>query len=116
MAPQRRGESFELATSISSGKPPVDARSSGIALLLGRVPSSVQGSNPVKGEAGNSAQMYLEQEGEMYKLSRLIGYSGVEVTEEYLKDFTVRAARQQQEKISAVGALDLRNKGEKKTF
>ena len=53
------------------------------------------------------ARMYLENGGGIYKLSRLMGHSSVEVTEEYLKDFNVRAARQDQDRFSAVSALDL---------
>lgn len=49
---------------------------------------------------------YLEQGGEIYKLSRLLGHSSVEVTEEYLKSFNQRAARRDQEKFSAVTAMD----------
>jgi len=62
------------------------------------------------------ARMYLEQGGEIYKLSRLMGHSSVEVTEEYLKDFKVRAARQEHDKFSPVGALNLlkRRSGKKK--
>jgi len=63
------------------------------------------------------ARMYLEQGGEIYRLSRLMGHSSVEITEEYLKDFKVRAARQEQEKFSPVGSLNLlgrRKNGKKK--
>lgn len=62
------------------------------------------------------ARMYLEQGGEIYKLSRLMGHSSVEITEEYLKDFNVRAARQEHDRFSPVGALNLlgKQKGRKK--
>lgn len=53
------------------------------------------------------ARMYLEQGGEIYRLSRLMGHSSVEVTEEYLKDFRVRAARQEYDRFSAVNNLGL---------
>jgi site-specific recombinase XerD len=56
------------------------------------------------------ACMYLEQGGEIYKLSRLMGHSSVKVTEDYLKDFNIRAARQEHEKFSPVKALDLLHK------
>lgn len=59
------------------------------------------------------ARMYLEQGGGIYKLSRLMGHSSVEVTEEYLKDFKMRAARQEQGKFSPVNTLDLLNKNKK---
>jgi hypothetical protein len=47
-----------------------------------------------------------------------MGHSSVEVTEEYLKDFNVRSARQEQDKFSPVNTLDLlgkrtRGKGKK---
>jgi integrase/recombinase XerD len=54
--------------------------------------------------------MYLEQGGEIYKLSRLMGHSSVEVTEEYLKDFHVRAARLEHDKFSPVNSLGLTGK------
>ncbi len=53
------------------------------------------------------ACIYLEQGGEIYKLSRLLGHSSVEVTEEYLKSFKQRAARKDQERFSAVAAMDV---------
>ena len=56
------------------------------------------------------ARMYLEQGGEIYKLSRLMGHSDIEVTQEYLKDFNNRAARQDQDRFSVVGALGLLKK------
>jgi len=40
------------------------------------------------------AVRYLEQGGDLYKLSRLMGHSSVVVTEGYLRAFTARAARQ----------------------
>lgn len=60
------------------------------------------------------ACMYLEQGGEIYKLSKLMGHSSVEVTEEYLKSFNIRAARRDQEKFSPVQALDLLSRRRKK--
>src|SRR5579875_2669807 len=56
------------------------------------------------------ARMYLEKGGEIYKLSRLMGHSSVEVTEEYLKDFKVRAARQEHDKFSPVASIGLLGK------
>ena len=53
---------------------------------------------------------YMENGGEIYKLSRLMGHSSVEVTEEYLKVFNLRAARENQEQFSAVSTLDLLSK------
>jgi integrase/recombinase XerD len=57
---------------------------------------------------------YMENGGEIYKLSRLMGHSSVEVTEEYLKVFNLRAARQNQEQFSAVSTLDLLSKRKRK--
>jgi hypothetical protein len=57
--------------------------------------------------------MYMEQGGDIYKLSRLMGHSSVEVTEEYLKDFKMREARQDQEKFSPVTALNLLNRSKR---
>jgi len=59
------------------------------------------------------ARMYLEQGGEIYKLSRLMGHSSVEVTEEYLKDFRVRSARQEHDKFSPVASIGLLGKRRK---
>lgn len=59
------------------------------------------------------ACMYLEQGGEIYKLSKLMGHSSVDVTEEYLKNFNIRAARRGQEKFSPVQAFDLLGKRRK---
>ncbi len=56
------------------------------------------------------ARIYLENGGEIYKLSRLMGHSSVEVTEEYLKDFNLRAARQDHDRFSAVSSMDLLSK------
>jgi site-specific recombinase XerD len=46
------------------------------------------------------ARMYLEQDGEVYKLSRLLGHSKVAVTERYLEDFQSREARRGQSEHS----------------
>jgi site-specific recombinase XerD len=53
---------------------------------------------------------YMENGGEIYKLSRFMGYSSGEITEEYLKVFNLRAARKNQEQFSAVSTLDLLSK------
>jgi site-specific recombinase XerD len=57
---------------------------------------------------------YMENGGEIYKLSRLMGHSSVEVTEEYLKVFNLRAARINQDKFSAVSTLDLLGRRKRK--
>jgi site-specific recombinase XerD len=56
------------------------------------------------------ARMFLERGGEVYKLSRLMGHTDVKTTENYLKDFTSREARQQQARFSPVESLDLTKK------
>ncbi|SRR6266487_33591 len=53
------------------------------------------------------ARMFLENGGEIYKLSLLLGHSSVTVTERYLKDFVSRNARQDQSKHSPVVSLNL---------
>ncbi|HTI15102.1 MAG TPA: tyrosine-type recombinase/integrase [Dictyobacter sp.] len=62
------------------------------------------------------ACMYLEQGGDIYKLSRLMGHSSVEVTEEYLKNFNIKAARREYDRFSPVSNLALLNasKGRRK--
>ena len=53
------------------------------------------------------ARMFLENGGDVYKLSLLLGHSSVVVTENYLKDFYSRNARQGQSKHSPVAGLGL---------
>ena len=53
------------------------------------------------------ARMFLENGGDVYKLSLLLGHSSVMVTENYLKDFESRIARQDQVKHSPVASLNL---------
>lgn len=53
------------------------------------------------------ARMFLENGGDVYKLSLLLGHSSVMVTENYLKDFESRNARQDQHKHSPVANLNL---------
>lgn len=53
------------------------------------------------------ARMFLENGGDVYKLSLLLGHSSVVVTENYLKDFMSRNARQGQAKHSPVAHLDV---------
>lgn len=58
------------------------------------------------------ARMFLENGGDVYKLSLLLGHSSVVVTEKYLKDFESRNARNEQIKHSSVANMDLsRSKG-----
>jgi len=53
------------------------------------------------------ARMFLENGGDVYKLSLLLGHSSVVVTENYLKDFYSRNARQGQSKHSPVASLEV---------
>lgn len=53
------------------------------------------------------AKMYMEQGGEVFKLSREMGHSTVQVTESYLKDFRSTQARQDHTVFSPIGKLDL---------
>lgn len=56
------------------------------------------------------ARMFLEQGGDLYKLSRLMGHTDVKTTERYLKEFTSREARQQQARFSPLERLNLKKK------
>jgi integrase/recombinase XerD len=56
------------------------------------------------------ARMFLEQGGDVYKLSRLMGHTDVKTTEKYLKEFTSREARKQQAQFSPLESLDLLGK------
>lgn len=56
------------------------------------------------------ARMYIEQGGDVYKLSLLLGHSDIEVTLEYLKNFRKREARRDHERFSATKALGLLEK------
>src|SRR5579875_4429 len=51
------------------------------------------------------ARMYLSNGGDVYKLSRLMGHSEVQITETYLKDFQSREARKDHEQFSPVTNL-----------
>lgn len=54
------------------------------------------------------ARMYLEQGGELFKLSREMGHSTVQVTEGYLKQFRSAEARREHTNFSPIGRLDLK--------
>ena len=60
------------------------------------------------------ARIYLEQGGDIYKLSLLMGHSDIDVTQEYLKDFRKRAARQGHDRFSAVSAMEVLSKRKKR--
>ncbi len=54
------------------------------------------------------AKMYLQRGGEIFKLSRELGHSGVQVTETYLKDFKSTDARQDHSNFSPIAGINLR--------
>jgi integrase/recombinase XerD len=54
------------------------------------------------------AKMYLEQGGELFKLSREMGHSTVQVTEGYLKQFRSAEARREHTDFSPIGQIDLK--------
>jgi len=49
--------------------------------------------------------MYLDNGGDVYKLSRSLGHSEIGTTEEYLKDFKSRDARKEHDTYSPVNRL-----------
>lgn len=51
------------------------------------------------------ARMYLDNGGDVYKLSRSLGHSEIGTTEEYLKDFKSRDARKEHDTYSPVNRL-----------
>ncbi len=53
------------------------------------------------------AKIYLKRGGEIFKLSREMGHSSVQVTEIYLKDFQSSEARKVHTDFSPVGSLEL---------
>ncbi len=53
------------------------------------------------------AKTYLAKGGDVYKLSRLMGHTGVEVTQIYLKDVQAAEARQGQADLSPLDSLDV---------
>lgn len=56
------------------------------------------------------AKFYLKRGGEVFKLSREMGHSTIQITELYLKDFHSSQARQEHSQHSPIGELDLRGK------
>jgi integrase/recombinase XerD len=54
------------------------------------------------------AKMYLESGGEVFKLSREMGHSHVQVTEIYLKDFGSTEARKEHTAFSPISSIQLR--------
>lgn len=62
------------------------------------------------------AVMYLDNGGDLYKLSRLLGHSEISTTEEYLKNFKSRQARKDQDTFSPVNRLNKSAKRARKKF
>lgn len=56
------------------------------------------------------ARMYLARGGDVYKLSRLMGHTGVEITQIYLKDVQAWEARQGQAELSPLESLNMSGK------
>ena len=56
------------------------------------------------------AKFYLQRGGELFKLSREMGHSTVQVTEVYLKDFRSSEARREHTTYSPIGELLLKEK------
>lgn len=52
------------------------------------------------------AMMYLEDGGDLYKLSRLLDHGNINTTEEYLKNFNSRQARRDQDSFSPINRLN----------
>lgn len=57
------------------------------------------------------AKMYLEHGGDLFKLSREMGHSSVEVTKEYLKDFGSTEARKDHTTFSPISNIALKKNG-----
>lgn len=56
------------------------------------------------------AKFYLERGGEVFKLSREMGHSTIQVTEIYLKDYRSSEARREHTAYSPIGEIDLSKK------
>src|SRR5438309_3040594 len=59
------------------------------------------------------AKFYLQRGGEVFKLSREMGHSTVQVTEIYLKDFRSSEARKEHTEFSPIGEFNLYASSEK---
>jgi integrase/recombinase XerD len=60
------------------------------------------------------AKRYLQAGGDAFKLSREMGHSGFQVTQEYLKDFQSTDARLEHSEFSPVRGINLKKKRRKK--
>ncbi|HEX4208070.1 MAG TPA: tyrosine-type recombinase/integrase [Ktedonobacteraceae bacterium] len=59
------------------------------------------------------AKFYLERGGEVFKLSREMGHSTIQVTELYLKDYRSSEARREHTNYSPIGEVNFPRKGKK---
>jgi integrase/recombinase XerD len=57
------------------------------------------------------AKMYLDQGGDLFKLSRELGHSGVEITKKYLEDFSSSEARKDHTAFSPIANVTLKKSG-----
>lgn len=60
------------------------------------------------------AKMYLEQGGDLFKLSREMGHSDVQITKLYLEDFGSTEARKDHSTFSPIGRINLRKQQKRK--
>ena len=60
------------------------------------------------------AKFYLQRGGEVFKLSREMGHSTVQVTEIYLKDYRSSETRREHTSYSPVAEIDLASKKKRK--
>lgn len=60
------------------------------------------------------SKMYLERGGELFKLSRELGHSSVQITEIYLKDFGSTQARKDHTTFSPISGMQLKKYGKRK--
>lgn len=58
--------------------------------------------------------MYLEEGGEIFKLSREMGHSSVQVTKIYLEDFTSTEARKEHTSYSPINRVSVKKTPQKK--
>lgn len=100
-------------TTLFLGRSGEPLRVSGVSALLKRV-KKASGIEGVRVSAHTFrhtfAKFYLQRGGEVFKLSREMGHSTVQVTEIYLKDFRSSEARREHTSYSPVGELSLRKK------
>ncbi len=100
-----------LETALFVGRQGEPLRVGGVGSLLKRVKkaSGIQGVRVSAHTFRHTfAKFYLQRGGEVFKLSREMGHSTVQVTEVYLKDFRSSEARREHTAFSPIGGLDLK--------